>query len=310
MNPINKVYGDFIIHNLNDFEIIICGTLTFKGRSKDIAELRWRMDRFKEERLVKYRITSSCYWVVEKMNNNDNHIHFMIGVQKDGYKDVDDYCNIFGGYWKNFGSCLFEEYQVDKGIFQNYMFKNFIDWEFFETEFGNSKNNNNFVLHTNHNVMDTKRTGFLQFVKIIESKKNVYEKKDVKTSLISYLKSELQIIETEYKDSDLILKLLPGKDGKSRKSIRCWGDVDTNGERKLILKCFNERVYASEEDAKNKKSYGFNNSSKDCVIDTLKNIIKTYEVINNDDIVLWYNYKNEDRSIVQKLISDKIKNKI
>lgn len=62
MNSINKVYGDFVIQNLIGFEIVLCGTLTFKERSKDIDELSWRMDRFREERLIKYRITSRCYW--------------------------------------------------------------------------------------------------------------------------------------------------------------------------------------------------------------------------------------------------------
>ena len=173
MNPINKEYGDFIIQNLKGFEIIICGTLTFKGRSKKIDELNWRMDRFREERLVKYRITSRCYWVIEKMGNEDNHIHLMIGIQKDGYKEVDDYCNIFGGYWKNFGSCVFVEYNGEKGLFGDYMFKGFDEWEFFETEFGIIKKSDIFVQTKNHKIMETKRLGFLQFVRIIEDKKNI-----------------------------------------------------------------------------------------------------------------------------------------
>jgi len=172
MNPINKVYGDFVIQNLKGFEIIICGTLTFKGRSKDIAELRWRMDRFKDERLVKYRITSSCYWVVEKMSNNNNHIHLMIGIRKDNYKEVDDYCKIFGKYWENVGSCRFEEYDSEKGLFQDYMFKDFNEWEFFETEFGNLNNLDKFVHNKTNIIVETKRLGLLQFVRIIEDRKN------------------------------------------------------------------------------------------------------------------------------------------
>ena len=172
MNSINKVYGDFVIQNLIGFEIVLCGTLTFKGRSKDIDELNWRMDRFREERLVKYRITSRCYWVVEKMGNEDNHIHLMIGIRKDGYKEVDDYCNIFGGYWKIFGSCLFVEYDGEKGLFGDYMFKDFDEWEFFETEFGNLNNLDKFVQNKTNIILETKRLGLLQFVRIIEDKKN------------------------------------------------------------------------------------------------------------------------------------------
>jgi len=173
MNSINKEYGDFVIQNLKGFEIIICGTLTFKGRSKNIADLRWRMDRFKEERLVKYRITSSCYWVIEKMSNDDNHIHLMIGIRKDNYKEVDDYRKIFGKYWEIDGSCRFEEYDSEKGLFQDYMFKGFNEWEFFETEFGNLNNLDKFVHNKTNIIMETKRLGLLQFVRIIEDKKNI-----------------------------------------------------------------------------------------------------------------------------------------
>jgi len=229
----------------------------------------------------------------------------MVGIRKDNYKEVDDYCKIFSKYWVIDGSCRFEEYDSEKGLFGDYMFKGFDEWNFFDTEFGNLKYLDKFVETKTDKIMETKRTGFLQFVKIIESKKNVYEKRDVKTSLISYLKSELKIIETDYDGGELELKLIPGKDGKSRKSIRCWGDVDTNGDRRLTLKCFNERVYDNEDDAKIKKSYGFTDSTKECVVNTIKDIIKDYEDMNNEDIVLWYNHKNEDKSVTPKLISDK-----
>ena len=171
MNPINKVYGDFVIDGLIGWDIILCGTLTFKGRSKDIDELNWRMDQFKVERLEKYKISSRCYWVVEKMNNFDNHIHLMIGIRKDNYKGVDDYRNIFGGYWKIFGSCLFVEYDGEKGLFGDYMFKGFDEWEFFETEFGNLNNLDKFVQNKTNIIWETKRLGLLQFVRIIEDKK-------------------------------------------------------------------------------------------------------------------------------------------
>ena len=172
MNSINKVYGDFVIDGLIGWDIILCGTLTFKGRSKNIDELNWIMNQFKVERLEKYKISSKCYWVIEKMGNFDNHIHLMIGIKKSRFKGIDDYCNIFGSYWKNYGNNLFVEYNENIGLFQDYMFKEFIYWEFFETEFGNLNNIDKFVKIKTEKIVGIKRTGILEFVGIIEDRKN------------------------------------------------------------------------------------------------------------------------------------------
>jgi hypothetical protein len=302
MNPINKVYGDFIIQNLNGFEIIICGTLTFKERSKDIAELRWRMDRFKEERLVKYRITSSCYWVVEKMSNNNNHIHLMIGIRKDNYKEVDDYCKIFGKYWENVGSCRFEGYDSEKGLFQDYMFKDFNEWEFFETEFGDLRNNVLFSQNKKNISMTKIEFNLLDFVDLIETKVKISTQKNVKDSVIDYINKELKEIEDNHNELDLVLKLTKG--GKI-KEIRCWGDVKF-GERKFRLMCKNEKVYTSYELAEKGESFKLRDNSKQCVIDTLNGIKKVCESMNSDDIKLWYRKKIKGTKEVEILsIHDK-----
>lgn len=225
--------------------------------------------------------------VVEKMGNENNHIHLMIGIRKDGYKEVDDYCNIFGEYWKIFGSCLFVEYDGEKGLFGDYMFKGFDEWDFFETEFGGLRKKLLFY-DTKQNI-NMKSNNLFDFVFYTEGKKTTIAK-TVKNSIIGYIDKELEAIQDNYKGSELELK--PRGDGKV-KDIRCWGDVK-NGERRLSLMCKNKKVYLKEDDAKEGKIYRFGDTSKECVIETLNNIKRIFDSEKNEDIKLWYVKKNKD----------------
>lgn len=288
MISVNKIYGDFIHENLKKFDVVLCGTITFRGIGKKIDELNYIMDRFKNDRLVKYKISSECYWVVEKMGNNNNHIHLMIGLLK-GYKDVDDYCKIFAGYWKNTGSCLFVEYDGE-GLFGDYMFKNFVEWDFFETKFGNVKKSNNFDHTKTYKTMKNNKLWYLEFFGVVEKSKVKYKSKNVKDSLLDYLDKELKEIEDNYK-GELVLKTRKG--GKV-KEIRCWGDILSNNTRRFTLKCKNEKVYFSEEQATLGVGYAFNPGDKDSVIQKLKKVRKLFSETSNDDIELWYVKKNKD----------------
>ena len=288
MIPVNKVYGGFVLENLKNFDLILCGTITFSGVRKNIGELNYIMDRFKNDRLVKYRISSKCYWVVEKMGNNNNHIHLMIGLVR-GYKNVDDYCKIFAGYWKNLGSCLFVEYDGE-GLFGDYMFKNLVEWDFFDTEFGNVVKNNNFEHSKTYKIMKNNPNWYLDFVIEVESSKGKYKGKDVRDSLLDYLDKELKEIQDNYKGE---LELKYRKGGKV-KEIRCWGDILTDNTRRFTLKCKNEKVYFSENGAINGITYKFKPGDKNSVIKKLTDLRKTFEELSNDDIELWYVKKNKD----------------
>ena len=288
MIPVNKVYGGFILENLKNFDLILCGTITFSGVGKNIGELNYIMDRFKNDRLVKYRISSKCYWVVEKMGNNNNHIHLMIGLVR-GYKNVDDYCKIFAGYWKNRGSCLFVEYDDEKGLFGDYMFKDLVEWDYFETKFDYVRNNNLFGIDKLNIDKMNMKFDLLNFVDLVENKIKNPVNKSVKDSVINYIERELNEILNNHPESDLKLKLTKG--GKI-KEVRCWGDI-VLGERRFRLMCKNEKVYTSKEFAKKNENFKFKNTSKQCVIDTLVNIKEVFEKMENDDIELWYVKKDK-----------------
>lgn len=295
MISVNKIYGDFILENLKKFDVVLCGTITFRGIGKMISELNYIMDRFKNDRLVKYKISSECYWVVEKMDNNNNHIHLMMGLMK-GYKDVDDYCKIFAGYWKNFGSCLFVEYD-GKGLFGDYMFKNFIEWDFFEVKFGNVVKSNNFEHTKTYKTMKNNDLWYLEFVSVVESSKEKYKSKDVKNSLLDYLDKELKEIQDNYKGE---LELKYRKGGKV-KEIRCWGDILSDNTRRFTLKCKNEKVYFSENEAIRGLTYKFNPGDKNSVIQKLNGLRNVFNGMNNDDIKLWYVKKNKDTNTSEVL---------
>ena len=300
MIPVNKVYGGFILENLKNFDLILCGTITFSGVGKNIGELNYIMDRFKNDRLVKYRISSKCYWVVEKMGNNNNHIHLMIGLVR-GYKNVDDYCKIFAGYWKNRGSCLFVEYDGE-GLFGNYMFKNLVEWDFFETEFGNVIESNNFENTKIYETMKNNDLWYLEFVSVVESSKEKYKSKDVKNSLLDYLDKELKEIQDNYK-GDLVLKYRKG--GKV-KEIRCWGDILSDNTRRFTLKCKNEKVYFSENEAIGGITYKFNPGDKNSIFQKLTGLRERFNEMDNNDIKLWYVKKNKDTNTTEiKSIHDK-----
>lgn len=288
MIPVNKVYGGFILENLKGFDIVLCGTITFSGIGKNIGELNYIMDRFKNDRLVKYRISSKCYWVVEKMGNNNNHIHLMIGLVR-GYKNVDDYCKIFAGYWKNRGSCLFVEYDGE-GLFSNYMFKNVVEWDYFQTEFGNVVKSYDFAHNKIYETMKNDDLWYLDFVIEVESSKGKYKSKDVKESLLDYLDKELKEIQDNYK-GELELKFRKG--GKV-KEIRCWGDILSDNTRRFTLKCKNEKVYFSEHGANTGITYKFKPGDKNSVIKKLTDLRERFNGMNNDDIKLWYVKRNKD----------------
>ncbi len=283
MIPVNKVYGGFILENLKNFDLILCGTITFSGVGKNIGELNYIMDRFKDDRLVKYRISSKCYWVVEKMGNNNNHIHLMIGL------------------WKNRGSCLFVEYDGE-GLFGNYMFKNLVEWDFFDTEFGNVVKSNNFEHSKTYKIMKNNPNWYLDFVIEVESSKGKYKGKDVRDSLLDYLDKELKEIQDNYKGE---LELKYRKGGKV-KEIRCWGDILSDNTRRFTLKCKNEKVYFSENGAISGITYKFKPGDKNSVIKKLTDLRKTFEELSNNDIELWYVKKNKDTNTTEiKSIHDK-----
>ena len=154
------------------------------------------MNQFKEDSLEKYKVNSRCFWTIE-WKNMKNHIHLIIGVKKDyKEKDINDYCRIFGSYWKKYGINKFVDYDDSVGTYDKYIFKNFQEWDWFESEFGNYEKN---VLFSG---MESKNKMFSCDFDIIESvKKNKYSK-TVKDSLLNYLDQEIKILKER---EDLVL---------------------------------------------------------------------------------------------------------
>ena len=113
-------------------------------------------------------------------------------------KDVNDYCRIFGSYWKKYGINKFVDYDDSVGTYDKYIFKNFKEWDWFESELGNYEKN---VLFSD---MESKNKMFSCDFDIIESvKKNKYSK-TVKDSLLNYLDQEIKILKER---EDLVLNI-------------------------------------------------------------------------------------------------------
>ena len=90
----------------------------------------------------------------------------------------------------------FVDYDDSVGTYDKYIFKNFKEWDWFESELGNYEKN---VLFSD---MESKNKMFSCDFDIIESvKKNKYSK-TVKDSLLNYLDQEIEILKER---EDLVL---------------------------------------------------------------------------------------------------------
>jgi hypothetical protein len=100
--------------------------------------------------------------------------------------------------------------------------------------------------------------------------------------------------------------VLKYRKGGKVKEIRCWGDILSDNTRRFTLKCKNEKVYFSENEAIGGITYKFNPGDKNSIFQKLTGLRERFNEMDNNDINLWYVKKNKDTNTTEiKSIHDK-----